>query len=235
MVFTNLKSALALVSVVASASAVSVHAAETHQDENYFTLGSVETQVLDEQTGSVLQEQMAFLPAPEALPIDLGGIGSATEVIQVGKQVWDIVVANKPVVDASSERVSALPPGINDWRGMHGWKAPQSRTYRVAFKNLYGGTMIDFTYQVLFTPGGTLNGKGLYLSNMTILPANLFVAWGYTFRSRGSVPGIMNAGSAVSPMAAAQMQLTWSVDTVLAHHEGTSSFYVRADGTFQQL
>lgn len=212
--------------------------AEEQDAEKTFTVESVETQVLDEETGGVLDSRVKFMPTLPLLRgrtgFGAGDLASITEIINVGKEIWEIVVENKAVVDIASERATAIPTGVSDWRKMPGWKAPQARLFRMSFKNFYGATVVDFTYRVLFTPGGTLNGRGKYLTGMTILPAKIWAAWGFTFRSRGSIPSIMNANTTRDPLAAAELQLTWSVESLTQQH-GSASFYVRGDGHFQQL
>ena len=44
-----------------------------------------------------------------------------------------------------------------------------------------------------------------------------------------------NAGSRKNPVAAVEIQMQWTLDTMLAHDERSFSYYVRGDGDFQEI
>ncbi len=207
-------------------------AAAPQFDAKYFTIGQVKVERLDasaESTGSV------GIPAP-ATPTDAPtGDLDLGNIINLGKKLWDIIVANKPVVNISTDMATALPSGVKGWDQLATWQMPQVREYRVSYTNLYGMTMVDFKFRVLYTHGGSVNGKGLYLTNATIIPAHLTVGWGYTFNAQSTVASVMNAGTAQDPVAAMQLQLHWSIDTVMKHEENSLNYYIKGDGTFKAL
>lgn len=156
-------------------------------------------------------------------------------VINLGKKIWVIIDANKPVVDVHTDTANALPKGAQSWQDLANWQAPVSKLFHVTYRNLFRMKVVDFSYRVLYTYGGTANGKGQYLTNVTIVPAELNVAWGYYFSAQALVPNVTNAGSSEDPIAAAELMLRYTVKTTLKHSEVTSSFYVRGDGNFKDL
>lgn len=210
-------------------------------DEMYFTVqpATVELVAVENSVGDSGIGDLALLP--EAGPADgiAGGLNEAEvvldRVINIGKKVWAIIEANRPVVNIQTDSANALPEGARAWQNLSGWSAPQSRVYRVTYKNLFGVTVVGFSYRVLFTPGGNVNGKGRYLTQVAILPAALDVAWGYSFDMNAAVPSVTNAGSAENPVGAAQLLLSWKVSTPLKHSQNTQSFYVQGDGQFLDL
>ncbi|MGZ3698587.1 MAG: hypothetical protein ACXWPM_06645 [Bdellovibrionota bacterium] len=157
------------------------------------------------------------------------------QIINMGKKIWDIVAANKPVVNVQTNVASALPQGADSWTNLQGWQNPVARTFQTTYKNIYGMKVVDFTYRLLYTYGGNVNGQGRFLAAVTVIPANLTVAWGYTFNASTAVPTVVNAGTKVDPVAQMQVQIKWSVDTVLNHAETTQAYSVRGDGEFADL
>jgi len=205
-------------------------------DAAYFTIQSVTVErVADdmEARGGYYPEPYEYpttyeFPAPTTPGTD--GVVTIDQVFNYAKQIWDVVVANKPVVNVTRDNASALPKGLADWSMMSGWQAPMTQSFRVAYKNGWGVDVVDFTYRVSFVYGGAFNGKGRYITNATIVPKNLAVAWGFTFTAQATVPSVTNAGTLVDPVAAMELSMHWSVDSVLRHIETTENFYIRGDG-----
>jgi hypothetical protein len=200
--------------------------------EAYLTIGSVEIQDLG--FVAVLGHESSPTENP---PLDPGIPDSISfdNVINTGKVLWGIVKSNKPIVNVKTDSASALPEGVKDWTQLQGWKVPQARLYRMIYKNLYQMTVVDFTYRVIFTSGGNMQGKGKYLCEATIVPAQLEVAWGYTFNAEGFVQSILNVGSHTDPIGAVELRMKWGVDTYFKHSENTASFFLQGDGVFVNL
>jgi hypothetical protein len=201
-------------------------------DPAYLTIGSVELQEVDIATLS-----------PIALESGDGSIGQDLDETQVvldqfinmGKKIWSIIEANRPVVNVKTDIAHALPLGVQSWQQLATWQTPQAKAFRVVYKNLYGASVVDFTFRLHFTHGGSVNGKGAYLTHITVVPANLSVVWGYTFNAQTEIPSITNAGTHEAPVAGALIEIKWSVDTALKHQQNTASYYVRGDGQFNNL
>jgi hypothetical protein len=170
------------------------------------------------------------------IPDVLGEISIALDrIINLGQKLWQIVEAGRPVVDVQSKFANAVPDGIKSWESLEGWKVPSSKVFQVTFRNGLGGHPVDFNYRLLYTYGGSLGGKGSYLTHVTVIPSDLAVGWGYHFSAQVEVPSVTNAGTSINPIAAMEVTVSWKVDTILRHSEGSSSYYVRGDGSFQDL
>lgn len=228
--------------VVSAVFAMSAHASQKNYDERYFTLDQVQIQEVQPDETLAGPVIIITLPAPKAPGNTPSGIPAVDQaevvldkIINMGKKIWAIVEANKPVVNVATDYANALPFGVNGWENLATWREPVVREYRASFRNLYGTNVVDFTFRVMFTPGGSVGGHGLYLANATVLPAHLAVAWGYKFNAQMSIAGVMNAGSTADPVAAMQLQLHWSVDTVMKHEQRTENFYVKGDGTYKVM
>jgi hypothetical protein len=125
--------------------------------------------------------------------------------------------------------------GVTDWRQLQGWQAPRSYVYTSTYQNGFGSDVVKFDYRVTFTYGGNLEGKGAYLSQVTVLPAELDVAWGYTFNASAKVPNVVNMGTHDAPIGAAQIQVGWKVNTVFKTMETTKNYYATGAGTYSDI
>jgi hypothetical protein len=216
-----------LISMISSPAA---NALTTTDKADFYAIGS-----------SKIQE---VTPAAQVLANLAGGSsGSAditsvldpiTQIINVGKEVWPIIEANKPVANIQEADVASAVPSAN-WQQLAGWSAPQRHTFNVPYKNKFGMTIVNFTFDVIYTYGGNLNGAGHYLSGVTVVPSDLAVQWGFTFNADVKVINVTNAGSVTDPLAAMQVQMHWSVSSVMTHDESTDNFYIRGDGQFSQI
>lgn len=157
------------------------------------------------------------------------------KIINIGKKAWSVIELGRPVVNVKVDVANALPQGIKCWSHLAGWAAPQSKTYKVSYVNGFNYEVVSFAFRVIYTTGGNYNGVGRYITNATVVPAQLNVAWGYTFNASTVIPSVFNSGSVAQPVAGMQLNLNWSVNTVMKHSQQSESFYVGGDGAFKRL
>lgn len=151
-------------------------------------------------------------------------------IYKVGKEVWAIIEKNKPVVNVQTNSVSALPKGAYCWYWLENWQNPQVRAFRTSFKNLFGVKVVDFTYKLVYLHGGSYRNQGKYLARVSIVPDQLEVAWGYTFNANVRVNTVVNHGTTSNPEAGIEMEMTYTVDTVMKHFQQTVNFFARGNG-----
>jgi hypothetical protein len=214
--------------------------------KNYFIIQNVQVEEIDESP-AYNPPIKCFSNLKEIASFDFaGGIQDAVSgtsaaslvldnIINFGKNFWALIEANKAIVNITSDRANAIPQGISSWEHMQEWKAPNSRLFHVTYTNFFGMNVVDFTFRLIYTYGGTVNGKGHYLTQIGVIPAELLVRSGYAFNVNVSVPSITNAGTSESPMAAAEILVSWSLDNYAKHIEGSQSFYIRGDGYFENM
>ena len=173
-------------------------------------------------------------PGPEPrpggnIPVDPGTI------INIGKEMWRIIEANRPVVDIKQSYATALPGGTTHWDQLAGWGAPVGDVYELEAGNLWGWTVIKVRFQVLRASGGNWQGVGKYLTTVTTEPQLVDVFWGYRFFMEGVVPKetVLNAGSAQEPVGALTHALRWRIGTAIKEMRGS---HVSPAGTvFRQI
>lgn len=157
------------------------------------------------------------------------------QIVNFGKKIWAIIELGRPVSNVNIDVASALPKGLACWTDLSGWNAPQSKVYRVSYENLFGMTVVDYTYRVTATTGGSKDGVGQYITNATFQPAEVYVAWGFKFNAEAQIPSVYNMGTKEAPIAGMQMNMKWSVDTVMAHAEQTDTYHVSGKNELVKL
>ena len=166
-------------------------------------------------------------PDPDAFDIDF------SQIISIGEKIWKIVEANKPVVNVKTKLVSALPRGVNCWSDLSGWKAPKVKSYEVKYKNLFGTEVVKFRFRLQFTPGGGYDGVGKYLANVTVVPAELNVIWGYKFNAEVEIQPAVNLGTTKDPVAGLEINLKWNINTPVKESQNAFHIFVQGDGHFE--
>lgn len=229
--------------------------AQAAQFKNKYQIQSVETREIT--TSDVQVNQVRTLANPfdyvnkklsqadaQCEQAEFSGAGAKTlnlsaadigQIIKIGKDVWKVIEDNKPVVDVKVDTIAVVPVQAKCWRWLTGWQAPVSRTFQTVFKNGFGAKVVDFTYKIIYIAGGNYKGQGHYLARVALVPSNLRVLWGYKFNASVSVPSVLNYGTVLDPVAAVEMEMQYSVDTVLAHDSSTVNFFVKGTGEAEAL
>ena len=162
-------------------------------------------------------------------------LAKADQIFNFAKKVWQVVEAGQPVVDIHADRANALPAGLDGWTDLENWQMPKARLFRVTYRNLLRMKVVDFKFRVVYTYGGTIAGKGLYLANVQIVPEPPSVLPLFKFDATAEVIGVTNAGTRADPLAAVELAMTWQATSKLLTKGDSMSFYVRGDGQFSNL
>lgn len=157
------------------------------------------------------------------------------QVVNLGQKIYKIVEEGKPVFAMNVQSSSAIPKGLTCWTQLSGWNTPQTQVFRVTYKNVYGMSVVDFTYRVGFVAGGSYQGKGKYVAQAQITPAAVDVLWGFNLNAVVEVPQVYNQGTPENPVAGIQLTLKWTVDTVLQHQERSEVFFVNGNNELTHL
>ncbi len=159
------------------------------------------------------------------------------QIINIGQKIWKIIADNQPVVDVKTQYATALPKGVTGWQDIAGWHPPVGTIYNLTAKNAYGMTMINVRYQVLRTYGGSYNGKGKFLTAVTVEPLLVEVGWAYHFTMSASVPdtSIVNVGTSADPVAGMMATLNWQISTVIKNSSGQGEYFLQGDGAYKEV
>ncbi|MAZ48146.1 MAG: hypothetical protein CME65_06265 [Halobacteriovoraceae bacterium] len=166
---------------------------------------------------------------------DVSGVIMMTrQLIALGKEIYEIVEAGKPVVTVESEPVQILP---RDEQGatiqameLAGWRAPKVKKYSVRARNYLGMTPASFDFMLIYSYGGKYRGKGAYITGAQIKPTSVNVAWGYNLDANFKVQSIVNQGSDASPVAGAVLMIDYRIKTVLMDRTNNASYFINGLG-----
>lgn len=196
-------------------------------------ISSVEIRQVQEQVQPMEIAIASDCGAQNIQPMDLSSLGEIgwADIINIGQKIWKVVEANKPVVTVGQIPVAyALPRGLMCWNELDSWQAPKVNSYEVIYKNGFKIEAVKFRFRLQYTYGGGLQGKGKYLANVTVTPAEISVVSGYNFDANVDVAQAVNLGTVDNPLAGLELNLKWTVKTVLKESANSFNFFVQGDG-----
>jgi hypothetical protein len=211
-----------------------------HPDEIKAAQKDPKQYTIDESSIHIAKIGPSVEPSEIKSPDASGGvIPVLDEIINIGQKIWKIIVDNKPVVDVKTQYATALPKGSTGWQDIGGWHPPVGTVYNLTAKNAYGIKAIDVTYEVLRTYGGSYQGKGKYLTAVTIATpeSGVNVLWGYHFSMETAVPdtSIVNVGTSQDPVAGMMVTLSWHISTPIKDSQGQGLYFLQGDGAYKEI
>jgi hypothetical protein len=201
-----------------------------------FTINSVEVyRVNNPELESIIE-----LPKIPLNPID-EVVMYVDGIIAIGKKVWPIIEAGRPVINTAGIQptINVLPRLDNgvthaELYDMANWSAPKVVSYRVSYKNLFGNEVIGFTYTIYFQYGGNYQGVGKYITGLAVQASEVYAAWGFNFDASSELVNVANIGSALNPVASAIVRVSYK-GRGLNELRNQQSFYVDGNGTMKLL
>ena len=199
------------------------------QDQDYFSISSVEHELVEESVDD--NYHVDLIDKDQSLGSVLGKLN---RIIAIGEKIYKIIEKGQPVVNLSSKPINIVPmikrnQAVAPWE-LEGWSRPVVRKWKTTFKNLYGMTVVSFTYALVYSYGGSYEGKGAYLANVQIVPEEVDVAWGYNMDMEYKLVEIINHGRRGEPVVGAVLGLHYKVKTVLKSFEKNITFHVQGKG-----
>jgi len=125
-------------------------------------------------------------------------ISVARDLVALGEDVYRLVIKGKPSNKTTYAPISVVPLENGapvDIMTTEYWRTPVMRTYEVKYENLYGIEVVSFKYSVIFSYGGSYQGKGQYLTSVQIVPEYVRTLFGFDFTATMKLGGIQNNGS----------------------------------------
>jgi hypothetical protein len=202
--------------------------------ESYATIVSVEVEELAEEDLDILNEKSEKSLGQVILVVD--------QLLALGKKIWPIIQAGKPVVTSNFAPTISVLPRVNgatsneiSFYEMENWSAPTQKSYKVSFKNGWGSEVISFVYTVAFQYNGSYQGKGRYITGLDVRASQISVSWGFEFNADSVLVNIANLGTQVSPVASATVRINYTAQSVLRTIQTSESFHVTGTGQSSKL
>jgi hypothetical protein len=156
-------------------------------------------------------------------------------IVNIGKQLWDLVAKGKPVADYTTDEASAVPKGVGSWAELESWSDPVVKLYHAKTLGSNGRENGDYYFRVIYAFGGGAGGKGKYLAGVSALPAQIELGYAHSFNSRVNVLAIVNHGTDQEPIAGMLLHLQWGFNAWFWHTEQSVEIHVRGDGKLELL
>ncbi|MBD64287.1 MAG: hypothetical protein CME62_03720 [Halobacteriovoraceae bacterium] len=219
--------------------------AENVYDAQFQQIKSVElVEVLVDENGEEIEMAIHEKKAPQfkdqfnQSSVNQKGIGEyiliTKELIALGKEIYKIIEAGKPVVQMNVEPIDILPRAAGgeaiSAMQLHGWRAPKAKTYRMYVKNYMGVKTASMDVMLIFSYGGQNNGSGRFITGAMIKPVKVDVKWGYTLNANFKLDSIMNQGTVDNPVAGGLLTLDYSINTVLQSTNDSYTFFINGMG-----
>ncbi len=215
-------------------------------DEKYFAIdeSSIKIELLEEQDVNLDYWQNIpslaygpFINRQQKHSIE-DTVTTIDELTNLMEKLCQIVEDNKPVVNINTHYANAVPVGITHWTELQNWSKPGTKTYAFSVENYYGIEVVNVVYQVRWIYGGNLDGKGKFLTGVTVDPISVVVAFcGYNLDLVMEVPDstIVNMGTSEDPIASMQIVLKWKISTILGATNGKAVYHIQGDGYMKHL
>lgn len=161
------------------------------------------------------------------------------KLIAIGQKIIPTIEKGKAVVtNTSMAAVSVLPrletvdPVVHD---MGNWSIPVTKHYQISYKNGLGSEVVSFVYSVTYQYGGTYGGKGKYLTGIRASARKINIAWGFDLDASSQLVQISNVGTTEDVIAAATIEIQYTVKNWTRTITNVESFFVAGDNRLYKL
>jgi hypothetical protein len=105
----------------------------------------------------------------------------------------------------------------------------------VEFTNLFGKPAGSFDYRINFVYGGSYQGKGKYIGQISFVPAAVRLGTDRTLDVKAELLDPLNFGSEEDPVAGVELQITWSSPTTPRYQMNSVEFFMYGTGEIQDM
>lgn len=171
----------------------------------------------------------------------------AKDVVALGEAIYTLVERGRPKVTTEYAPISIVPrdpanpatePGMRnavDPFDMEGFSFPVEKMITAKVKSPIGKPAVTFKYKVIYSYGGSYEGKGKYLIGINIIPAVVEVGHGWTFDSSMKLTGMMNHGTRENPVAGAMITIKYKMSSMRQSFERNDTIYISGDGSMKAM
>ena len=161
-------------------------------------------------------------------------------IVALGEKLYTLSSKFKPTISTEYAPVNVVPIDpitkiIVTPMELQGFSEPVIKTVKTICHNAYNMPVVTFVYNVLYSYGGSDNGRGQYISSVILIPSYVNVAPGWTFTSTMKVASIMNHGTVANPVAGVFMTMKYTVNSLFAALEKNDTLHIKGSGQFRTM
>ncbi len=167
-------------------------------------------------------------------------IQTARDMVALGEAIYELVKKGKPSNVTEYAPISVIPKDPMtkehvDPFDMEGFSIPVSKNYTAKITNGLGKEVVSFTYQVIYSYGGSYNGTGKYLTGVSIIPGSVRTSYGWDFNATMKVSGIMNHGSRAEPVAGVLLTVKYQMNSRSNAFERNDTIHITGAGQLKSM
>jgi len=169
--------------------------------------------------------------------LNTGGkiIQTAKDMVALGEAIYDLVKKGKPTNVTEYAPISVVPrdPITKEYVDpfdLEGFSMPVEKNFITIIKNGFGQAVVKFSYKVLYSYGGSYNGKGRYLANVIIVPGSIRTSFGWDFTASMKLSGIMNHGTKENPVAGIMVTVKYQMNSWITAFERNDTIHINGNG-----
>lgn len=220
-----------LLSTIAAVSFFSTSAFALYNDD-YFTIDETSFKIEQIDSGILSNEEFKEIFDDCSEDTDQQLQGDIWDIINIGKDFWRFIEDNQASSEVNESSANALPAGVLCWGQLESWVAPQYKTYQMTYENKMGMEVVNLDFRFIYSYGGSIDGQGAYLANVTMTPMSIDVSWGFSLIADIEAGDAINVGTREDPNAGLEMSMKWKISSVFQSSHGQVRYYVQGDGAF---
>jgi hypothetical protein len=157
------------------------------------------------------------------------------DMVIIGEKVIKLIEKGKVSVSVVRQTLSVVPQGVTLWTDLENWSpVPQQKVFRVDIRNAFCSVVANARLKVSFLYGGSHEGKGKFLSNVTMIPTSIYAGyWGTGFDLYTEFRDPVNIGTKANPVAALGFDVRYRFYSIFGTVEGAYDAFVNGKGVLQ--
>lgn len=167
-------------------------------------------------------------------------IQTARDMVALGEAIYELVKKGKPTNVTEYAPISVVPRDpttkeIADIFDMEGFSMPVEKNYVAKIKNGAGKEVVNFSYKVVYSYGGSYNGAGKYLTNVLIIPGSVRTTFGWEFNATMKLSGMMNHGTKADPVAGVMVTIKYQMNSWSSATERNDTIHITGRGQLKNM
>jgi hypothetical protein len=159
----------------------------------------------------------------------------ARDLVALGESIYELAKKGKPTNITEYAPISVVPRDpiskeYADVFDLENFSMPIEKSYVAKVKNGLNKEVVTFSYKVIYSYGGSYNGRGKYLTNVIIVPGAIRTSFGWDFNASMKLSGIMNHGTKLDPVAGVMVTVKYQMNSWSSAYERNDTIHLTGRG-----